>query len=74
VDVVRVFRSRKRWVTGIAGVVVVGASTAVAVGSPALGFVPTNLATGTFVDEVKQNSDRVKLQTKGPTDVASSGS
>jgi len=69
VDVVHAFRSRKKWITAIAGIAVIGAFAAVALGSTGVGFAPTNLATASLVNEVKLNSDRVKLQTKGPTDV-----
>jgi len=34
-----------------------------------VGFTPTTLVTGNLVDKVEANSDRVKFQTKGPTDV-----
>jgi hypothetical protein len=69
VDVVRVFRSRKKWITAIVGVAVVGVFAAVALASAGSGFAPTNLVTANLVNQTKQNSDQVKLQTKGPTDV-----
>ena len=52
----------------IFGVAVFGAFATVALGSAGFGFAPTNLATGNLNDDVKWNSDRVKFQTKDPTD------
>jgi hypothetical protein len=69
VEVLRVFRSRKKWLLAIVGVAVIGTFAAVALASMGVGFTPTNLATGNLVDKVQANSDGVKFQTKGPTDV-----
>src|SRR5438874_623168 len=55
--------------TAILAVAVFGTLVTVALGSAGLGFAPTTLATGTLSNEVKANSDRVKLQTKDATDV-----
>ena len=52
-----------------AGVVLVGALAAAALGSPGSGTTPTNFVTANFDHTVHVNSDRVKFQTKGPTDV-----
>src|SRR3954453_13620976 len=60
--------SRKKLIAAIVAVAVSATGAAVALGSPGLGFVPTNLVTGSMNNAVKWNSDRVKLQTKGPTD------
>ena len=65
----RVLRSRKKWSVAIAGVVVIGTFVAVALGSSGAGFTPTNLVTGTLNNAVEANHDRVKFQTKDPTDV-----
>jgi hypothetical protein len=66
---VRLLRSsRKKLSAAIAAVAVSAAGAAVTLGSPGLGFVPTNLVTGSMNNAVKWNSDRVKFQTKGPTD------
>ncbi len=65
----RVFRSRKKWSAAIVGVVVIGTVAAVALGSTGAGFTPTTLVTGTLNNKVEVNHDRVKFQTKDPTDV-----
>jgi hypothetical protein len=66
----RVLRSRKKWSVAIAGVVVIGTFVAVALGSPGnSGFMPMTLVTGTLNNAVQVNHDRVKFQTKDPTDV-----
>jgi quercetin dioxygenase-like cupin family protein len=64
-----VVRSRKKWSAAIAGVVVIGTFVAVALGSSGAGFTPTTLVTGTLNNAVQVNHDRVKFQTKDPTDV-----
>ena len=64
-----VLRSRKKWSAAIAGVVVIGTFVAVALGSSGAGFTPTTLVTGTLNNAVEVNHDRVKFQTKDPTDV-----
>ena len=71
--VLRVLRSKKRWAAAIVGVAVIGTFATVALGSHA-SFMFGITGTETFVtanlDETFQwNSDRVKFQTKGPTDV-----
>ena len=65
----RVLRSRKKWVAAIVGGAVIGTFVAVALGSAGLGFTPTTLVTASITSDVKLNSDRIKFQTKGPTDV-----
>jgi hypothetical protein len=65
----RVFRLRKTLSAAIVGAAAFGAFAGVALGSAGVGFVPTNLATGNLNNDVKWNSDRVKFQTKDPTDV-----
>ena len=65
----RVLRSKK-WIAAIGGVAVVGTFVTVALASHMpFNFTTTPLATGNLVNDVKQNSDRVKFQTKDPTDV-----
>jgi hypothetical protein len=66
----RVLGSRKKWSAVLAGVGVFAtfATVALATHTP-FNFTTTPLATGNLVDDVKQNSDRVKFQTKDPTDV-----
>ena len=61
--------SRKKWTAAIAGIVMIGTFVAVALGSSGVGFTPTNLVTGTLNNAVQVNHDRVKFQTKDPTDV-----
>src|ERR1700730_8346009 len=69
VDVLRVLRSKKRLSIAV-GVAAVGTFAAVAFGSPGtIGFVPTTLATGNLPNKVEHNTDQVKLQTRGATDV-----
>jgi hypothetical protein len=66
----RVFRSKKKLSAAIIGVAVIGTFAAVAFASTGLNFFPeTPLVTANFDNKVQQNSDRVKFQTKGPTDV-----
>jgi hypothetical protein len=48
---------------------VIGTFAAVALGSPPFNFAATTLVTANLADEVQQNSDRVKFQTKDATDV-----
>jgi hypothetical protein len=67
---VRLFRSRKKLGAAIVGVAAVGIFAAVAFASPPFNFTPeTPLVTANFDNKVEQNSDRVKFQTKGQTDV-----
>jgi hypothetical protein len=65
----RVFRSRKKLSLAIVGVAAIGTWAAVALGSPGVGFHTENLVTANVANDVKFNSDRVKFQTKDPTDV-----
>lgn len=66
----RVVGSRKKWAAVIVAVGVIGTvAVAVAVGSPGSGVAITTLVTANFDNTVHLNSDRVKFQTKGPTDV-----
>jgi hypothetical protein len=69
VEVLRVLRSRKKWSAAIVGVAVIGTFAAVALGSMGVGFTPANLVTANLANKVKVNSDRIKFQTKDPTDV-----
>ena len=63
-------RRHARLLTAIVGVAVVGTLAAVALGSPGFGNVTTLLvAKADFNETVHLNSDRIKFQTKGPTDV-----
>ena len=64
----RLFSSRKKWTAAIVGVAVIGTLAAVALANTGVGFMPTTLVTGNLNSDVKWNSDRVKFQTKGPTD------
>ena len=65
----RVFRLRKKLSAAIVGAAVFGALAGVALGSAGVGFAATTLAIGNLNNDVKWNSDRVKFQTKDPTDV-----
>ena len=47
----------------------IGTFAAVALGNTGTGFTQTPLVTANFADSVHLNSDRVKFQTKDPTDV-----
>jgi quercetin dioxygenase-like cupin family protein len=68
--VLRVLRSKKKWIAATAGVAVIGTVVAaVALGSPPSGIVVTTLVTANFDETVQINSDRVKFQTKDATDV-----
>jgi hypothetical protein len=73
-------RSKKQWITAMVGVAVVGTFVTVALGSRTpstrtpfshtpFNFTQTALVTSTLANKVKLNSDRVKFQTKNPTDV-----
>ena len=66
---VRVFRSKKKWAAATIGVVVIGTLAAVALGSPPSGVAITTLVTANFDETGHLNSDQVKFQTKGATDV-----
>ena len=66
----RVLGSKKtKWAAATVGVAVIGTLVTVALGSPPSGFHPTTLVTANFKEKVHYNSDRVKFQTKGLTDV-----
>jgi hypothetical protein len=72
VEGLRVLRpkKKKKWLAATLGVAVMGMLAAVALGSPPFMFAgETPLVTANFDGKVHLNSDRVKLQTKGPTDV-----
>jgi quercetin dioxygenase-like cupin family protein len=66
----RLERARKFWMV-VLGLIAVGSLTAAAaIANPGnVFFHPLSLVTGTHTDEIQLNSDRVKLQTKGPADV-----
>jgi quercetin dioxygenase-like cupin family protein len=53
----------------IVGLVAIGTSAAVALGSLGVGFTPTTLVTGNLTKKIEADSNQVKLQTEGPTDV-----
>ena len=65
----RLSRSKKIWSGAIIAVAAIGTLAAVALGSLGSGFTPTTLVTGTLNNAVEANHDRVKFQTKDPTDV-----
>lgn len=67
--VMRARRLRGKWTVATAGVAVLGTLAAVALASPGSGFTPTTLVTANFNNTVHLNSDKVKFQTKDPTDV-----
>jgi quercetin dioxygenase-like cupin family protein len=57
-------------VAATVGLVGVGAFAPVALASPPSGFTPTLLVKADFDETARVNSDRIKFQTKDPTDVA----
>ena len=66
----RLSHSKRKWIAATVGVAVIGTlAAAVALGSPGFGTASTNLVTADFDHKVQLNSDRVKFQTKGATDV-----
>lgn len=66
----RVLGSKKKWIAATVGGVALGTFGTVALGSHVpFNFTTTPVATGNLVSDIKQNSDRVKFQTKDPTDV-----
>jgi hypothetical protein len=69
VEVLRASRFNRKWSVAVASAIAFGALAAVALGSVGIGFNPQNLATGNLADRVQANSDQVKLQTHGLTDV-----
>lgn len=69
--VLRVLGSKKKWTAAIVGVAAVGMFATVALGSHGRGgFAGTTLVVADFDETVHWNSDRVKFQTKGATDVS----
>lgn len=68
--VMRVLRSKKKWIAATVGVAVTGTfAAAVVLASPGSGNAITTLVTANFDHSVHLNSDRVKFQTKDATDV-----
>jgi quercetin dioxygenase-like cupin family protein len=68
--VLRVLGSKRKWIAATVGVAVIGTFVTMALGSHTpFNFTTTPLATGDLANKVKLNSDRIKFQTKGPTDV-----
>jgi hypothetical protein len=66
----RVIRSKKKWIASTVAVAVIGTlAAAVALASPGSGVAITTFVTADFDHAVHFNSDRVKFQTKDPTDV-----
>jgi hypothetical protein len=65
----RALLSGRKWIAAIAGIFLVGVLATVAPGSPGSGLTPTNLVTAKFERAVQVNHDRVKFQTKEPSDV-----
>jgi hypothetical protein len=67
----RVLPTRKsKWLAATIGVVVLaGTAAGVAVASPPSGLTSTIFVTADLEQAVHLNSDKVKFQTKGPTDV-----
>lgn len=61
--------NRKHVLAATVGGVVIGMFGSAAMGSPPSGFTPTNLVKADLDETVRLNSDRVKFQTKDPTDV-----
>jgi hypothetical protein len=62
-------KRRSALLTATVGLAVVATFAAVAFGSPGSGRVTTVLVTADNNETVQLNSDRIKFQTKGPTDV-----
>jgi hypothetical protein len=66
----RVLPTRKsKWLAATIGLVLVGTAAGVAVASPPFGLTSTIFVTADLQQAVHLNSDKVKFQTKGPTDV-----
>jgi quercetin dioxygenase-like cupin family protein len=66
----RVLRSTKKWIAATVAVAVIGTlAAAAALGEMGSGVTITTLVTADFDHAVHLNSDRVKFQTKDPTDV-----
>ncbi len=69
-NILRVLGSKKKWIAATVGVAVIGTFVTVALGShDGSGFVTTPLVIGDLANKVNLNSDRIKFQTKDPTDV-----
>jgi quercetin dioxygenase-like cupin family protein len=69
-EVLRVLGSRKKWIAATVGVAVIGTFVTVALASHTpFNFTQEVKVTSTLAKKVKLNSDRIKFQTKGPTDV-----
>lgn len=62
-------RSMKTWTAACVAVAALGMFAAVTLASPGSGTSSTNLVTADFAGIAHLNSDRVKLQTKGMSDV-----
>ena len=61
---------RRSWAAATVGVAVIGTFVTVALASHTpFNFTTTPLVTGNLANDVKLNSDRIKFQTKDPTDV-----
>jgi hypothetical protein len=68
--VLRGLRTTKKWIAATVGVAVIGTlAAAVVLGNPGSMVTITTLVTANFDHAVHLNSDRVKFQTKDPTDV-----
>jgi hypothetical protein len=66
----RVLGSKKKWIAATVGVALIGTFVTVALASHTpFNFTTTPIVTGNLVNDVNLNSDRVKFQTKDPTDV-----
>jgi hypothetical protein len=66
----KMHRKHARLLTAIVGIAVAGTFAAVVLGSPGSGRVTTLLVAKADNNEIVQlNDDRIKFQTKGPTDV-----
>ncbi len=66
--VIRVLRSRKRWVAATVGIAMIATFATVALASPPFGFGATNLVPAANLShKVHLNSDGVKFQTKDET-------
>jgi quercetin dioxygenase-like cupin family protein len=69
VEALRINCSRKRTILAVAAVLAIGTSAAAALASVGVGFAPQTLATGNLANRIQADTDQVRLQTKGPTDV-----
>lgn len=64
-------RSRTTYIAlGTAALAAIGIVATVALATPPFGQHPTTPVIGTLADSVQVNTDRIKLQTKDPVDVA----